>query len=172
MRSSRRDQIIEVAIALIADHGVEALSFEGLAEASGVSKSGILYHFPSRHALLLGIQEHFVHAWEEDLVRIAGAPASALTPAQRLRAVVLSMGTTPDRAQLRVVLEADSHPDFAALWAAVDRQWMPEPDSEYYPVLLMSYGLWLHDHAHHRPLTASERDALVAATLARIPETP
>jgi AcrR family transcriptional regulator len=51
-RKNARIQILEAATTLVATAGVEALTFDGLAEATGISKGGILYHFPSKHDLL------------------------------------------------------------------------------------------------------------------------
>ena len=49
MRPSKRDLILAAAVRVIAADGIEGLSFETLADAAGLSKSGIIYHFPSRH---------------------------------------------------------------------------------------------------------------------------
>ena len=72
MRTSRRQQIIQAAIRIIEQHSVEALSFESVAAAAGISKSGIIYHFPTRHDLLRGINQHFIDQWESELEEVAG----------------------------------------------------------------------------------------------------
>jgi AcrR family transcriptional regulator len=51
-RKNARTPILEAAATLVATAGVDALTFDGLAEATGISKGGILYHFPSKHELL------------------------------------------------------------------------------------------------------------------------
>lgn len=170
MRRSRRELIIDAAVTLIADEGLEAVSFEALATASGLSKSGIIYHFPNRHELMLGIHRHLAETWEVELQRIAGAPAGELNPAQRLRAVVISMGRTAELPELLMVLDARNEPEYRAVWAGVDKRWMPEPDSSgAYLVQLTAYGLWAHDHLHHEPLQAADRKRLIAAALEQIP---
>ncbi|MCS5479604.1 TetR/AcrR family transcriptional regulator [Corynebacterium sp. YIM 101645] len=170
MRRSRREHIIDAAVALIAADGLEAVSFEALAEAAGLSKSGIIYHFPSRHELMLGIHRHLAQAWEVELERIAGARAAELSQAQRLRAVVISMGRTAELPELLMVLDARNEPEYKEVWAGVDKRWMPEPDSsDAYLVQLIAYGLWAHDHVHHEPLQAADRKRLIAAALEQIP---
>lgn len=61
--------MIEAAVRLIAEKGVEALSMAALARATGVNRTTVYYHFDSRDAL---IDE--VKAWS------AGVLADAFTP--------------------------------------------------------------------------------------------
>ncbi|MDO5498563.1 MAG: TetR/AcrR family transcriptional regulator [Propionibacteriaceae bacterium] len=178
MRTNKRARIIDEAIGIIEARGVEALSFESLAEAARLSKSGILYHFRSRHDLLLAINQHFVDQSEAELIALAGAPAAEATAAQRLRAVVQHMGANANRAELLMCLEADAHPEFRAQWARLDEAWMPSPESAStspdataaYLVQLMAYGLWAHDHLHHAALSPAAREQLIEAVLASIPD--
>lgn len=53
MRTSKKEMILRTAIDYIGEYSLETLSYDSLAEATGLSKSGLIYHFPSRHALLL-----------------------------------------------------------------------------------------------------------------------
>ncbi|QGU08261.1 HTH-type transcriptional regulator RutR [Corynebacterium occultum] len=178
MRPNKKEQILRTAVQMIGAHGLEALTFESLAEASGFSKSGLIYHFPSRHELLLSIHRHLAQEWEEDLISFAGGPAAEMNQATRLRASVLSMSQTATRADLLVALDAPSHPDFRAVWATVNQRWMPSPMQinddptrrAAYLVQLMADGLWVHDHIHEDPLTPEQRGALAEAILAMIPE--
>ncbi|GAB3704094.1 TetR/AcrR family transcriptional regulator [Corynebacterium nasicanis] len=170
MRRSKRDLILDTAVELVGRHGLEGLSFESLATAAGLSKSGIIYHFPSRHDLLLGIHRHLATTWERELEELAGAPAAELSPTERLRAVVTSMGRTADLPELLMHLDARHDPVYQAAWAEVDRRWMPEPDSTgAYLIQLIAYGLWAHDHLHHAPLDPRAREKLIAAALEQIP---
>lgn len=47
---------------------------------------GIVYHFPSREALLASLQQHLADQWETALIEAAGAPVDRLTDAQRAAA--------------------------------------------------------------------------------------
>ncbi|WP_313817168.1 TetR/AcrR family transcriptional regulator [Citricoccus sp.] len=177
MRTSKREQILAVAVGLIEERGVEAVTFENLADASGLSKSGLIYHFPSRHELLLGIHTHMAEAWEEELIEAAGGPAEDVSKAARLRAVVVTMGSNAPRAELLMALDAGTHPDFSAPWTRVDQAWLPTPEQAMdspqaqaaYLVLLMADGLWMHDHLHGRHLPEQVRAALIESVLAQIP---
>lgn len=173
MRRSKRELILGAAVTLIAAEGLDALSFESLADAADLSKSGIIYHFPTRQDLLLAINQYFIDTWETQLEDIAGAPATDLDPGQRLRAVVLSMRDDAEPAELLMCLESRRHPELPEMWAALEDQWMiADPRSELYPVQLMAYGLWAHDHVHHSPLSEADRAHLVDAILRQIPGLP
>ncbi|RNE49853.1 TetR/AcrR family transcriptional regulator [Corynebacterium alimapuense] len=177
MRSSRRTLILEAAISIIEANGVNALSFESLAEAAELSKSGIIYHFPSRQELLVGINQHFIDLWEAELVELAGGPAHELTPQQRLRAMALSMGSNAERAELLMCVESQGNSQLSEMWTRIDNEWMPDPDTACdselatasYLVQLMSYGLWAHDHVRNSHLRPEVRAQLVEAVLKQIP---
>lgn len=178
MRASKRDQILEQAVEMIGSQGVEAVSFESLAEASGLSKSGLLYHFPTRHDLLLTIHAHLADAWEAELIEAAGGPAVEVSQAARLRAVVITMGRTAPRAQLLMALESSSHPDFASPWSRIEQDWLPSPKEAAntelsraaYLAQLIADGLWLHDHLHQRSLPDEVRASLIESVLSQIPD--
>lgn len=51
-KSSKKTKIIETALNIVAREGLHTLTYDHLVKATGISKGGILYHFPSREALL------------------------------------------------------------------------------------------------------------------------
>jgi AcrR family transcriptional regulator len=51
-----------------------------------VTKPGLMYHFPTREALLLAIVEHAADRLEGALLDALGKPFDAATPADRIRA--------------------------------------------------------------------------------------
>lgn len=50
-----RERILDAAIAVVGDQGAGRLTLEAVAEAAGVSKGGLLYHFNTKQALLQGL---------------------------------------------------------------------------------------------------------------------
>lgn len=180
MRTSKRDLILDVAVGIIADAGIDAVTYESLADAAGFSKSGIVYHFPSRRDLLVGIHRHLAAQWENELEDSAGASASEVDAATRLRAVVQTLSHSATRAELLMQLDVGTDPEFAEVWDEVDQRWMPSTaeltaDGETGHLAQMAYlvqvaadGLWVHDHVH-RSLTVAQREALTTALLGLIP---
>lgn len=54
-RDDTRTRLLDAAEAIVADRGVGALTLEAVAAEAGVSKGGLLHHYPSKEALLTAI---------------------------------------------------------------------------------------------------------------------
>jgi AcrR family transcriptional regulator len=54
------DRILDAAEQLVGDEGVRNLTLDAVAHLAGVSKGGLLYHFPSKDALLAGMIERHI----------------------------------------------------------------------------------------------------------------
>lgn len=52
---SRREQIVTAAQTVVRQNGTDALTLEAVAKEAGVSKGGLLYHFPNKEALIQGM---------------------------------------------------------------------------------------------------------------------
>jgi AcrR family transcriptional regulator len=50
-------RLLDVAGELVSESGVMALTLDAVAKRAGVSKGGLLHHFPSKHALLMAMVE-------------------------------------------------------------------------------------------------------------------
>jgi AcrR family transcriptional regulator len=81
-RPSARSALLDVALDIILDEGVEGLTFEGLAARSGLSKGGILYHFPNREelnkAVRLHVRDRYRSARRESTESLPEGPSRAL----------------------------------------------------------------------------------------------
>ena len=55
-----RDRILDAADQLVTADGARHLTLDAVAQAAGVSKGGLLYHFPSKDALLAGMIERHI----------------------------------------------------------------------------------------------------------------
>ncbi|MUL41489.1 TetR/AcrR family transcriptional regulator [Streptomonospora sp. PA3] len=86
-RSARRDQIIGVAIGLLAEHGYAGVSLSQIAERAGVTKPTVLYHFSDKADIVRAAYEHVLTA----LVTEVGAAVDAAEVADRPAAYVRSM---------------------------------------------------------------------------------
>lgn len=83
-RTNARARIMEAARAVAEEDGIGHLSLDAVARRAGISKGGLLYHFPSKDALMRALVEHHVmlaeraiHAAEAN-AGSANALASAL----------------------------------------------------------------------------------------------
>jgi AcrR family transcriptional regulator len=64
VRGNARQRILDAAVAVAHDVGPAHLSLDAVAERAGVSKGGLLYHFPTKQALLEAIVESHLAAIE------------------------------------------------------------------------------------------------------------
>ena len=58
VKESVRDRILAAAIAIAKKSGAGRLSLDAIARRAGVSKGGLLYHFPKKDALMRALVEH------------------------------------------------------------------------------------------------------------------
>lgn len=173
MRPSKKTQILDAAVALIERENLEAVSYEALAEASGMSKSGIVYHFPSRYEIMRSIHQHLADRWEQELEHAAGGPADTVDEQTRLKAIVVSQSNSATKAELLLEIDARSNPEFSAIWGEVTARWAPSAEDveddeavrSRYLIKILADGLWMHDYVHEQALTPAQREALTAHIL-------
>lgn len=109
---NRRTTLLEAANVVILRDGITHLTLAAVAREAGVSKGGLLYHFPSKEALIGSLVQHCLLVFDAELARrMARDPdprgrfsralieatfdTDALSPA--LRAGLLSaLATNPD----------------------------------------------------------------------------
>jgi len=58
VRRNRKEEILEQAAVLIAEHGFQGTTLSQLSEALGLTEPGILHYFPSKIHLLQGVLEY------------------------------------------------------------------------------------------------------------------
>ncbi|GAA3440468.1 TetR/AcrR family transcriptional regulator [Kutzneria kofuensis] len=93
--------ILDRAAALFAQHGFAHTSLQSLADAVGLSKAGLLHHFPSKDALYAAaIEEGRTHA-RRALEQVGGLPPG---PARDRRAIEVMTDIALDRPGLVALL--------------------------------------------------------------------
>jgi AcrR family transcriptional regulator len=63
-----RTAVLDAGVAMASVHGLEAMSLAHLADATGVSKSGLFAHWPDKETLQLAVVGHAVRQWSEHIV--------------------------------------------------------------------------------------------------------
>ncbi|SCL35723.1 transcriptional regulator, TetR family [Micromonospora nigra] len=103
---ARRAQLVRVTIDLVARHGHAGTSLARIAEAADLSKAAVLYHFPSKDAVVRAAYATVIEA----LTTAVGAAVAQRDGAAALEAYVRSLvghlRTHPDHA--RMIIEAIS----------------------------------------------------------------
>jgi AcrR family transcriptional regulator len=64
-RVGTRDRILEAGYAIAGQSGVAAVTLDAVADRAGVSKGGLLYHFPSKEALISGMVDELCRTFAE-----------------------------------------------------------------------------------------------------------
>ena len=66
-RNSRKLDILNAASKIVSERGIFNLTLEAVAAEAGFSKGGLLYHFPSKEALVKGMVDHLVENYREKI---------------------------------------------------------------------------------------------------------
>ncbi|MFF4419017.1 TetR/AcrR family transcriptional regulator [Streptosporangium sp. NPDC001559] len=77
-RPSSKERLLDAAAEVLLTEGAESLTLEAVARRAGVSKGGLFYHFPTKQALVAGMVERLVGAFDAALADAGGRPGDAL----------------------------------------------------------------------------------------------
>lgn len=156
--------------------GVARLTLDSAAAEAGVSKGGVLYHFPSRAALVTAMVQRFSESFDADLERhgASGGEPGAFTRAYLEASLSPPAGGGDSREQrLGAALLAGmaSDPDlleplrrrFDAWQAAVERDGLPPGLGTL--VRLAADGMWLCDLLSLAPPGEAERQRVARRLL-------
>lgn len=176
MRTSKKAEVLDSIVAIIEESGVAGVTYDAVSARSGMSKSGLIYHFPTREAMLRDVHDFMAQRWEEGLLEALGDDDAGSADA-KLRANLRVSQNAATRAELMMTIDASSDPEMYALWAEkLDRWTCSARDIETdkracqaYLVQLIADGLWAHDYINGRHLSSEQRAALVEAAIALIP---
>ena len=168
MRPSNHDRILDAAVRVIQREGVTAVTFDSVAAEAELTRGGIMYHFPSREDLLAAIHQHLADRWEASLLADAGRRAEELTADERLTAYIRVSSRSATRAELQLMLEAATRPEWAAPWSSVLERWAPVPADAGDDAASMSRlvtrlaadGLWMFEALAYRALPEAQRRAV------------
>lgn len=164
-----RHQLLDVAARLCIDHGLHALTLDAVAKEAGVSKGGLLHHFPSKQALLEALSSACLDNFRARLIEQIEKDKG---PAQGRFA----------RAYLQVAASKQSHPqgehwDNIGIMLMTDanmraawQTWLEERLAEHKEtdstmnsliVRLAADGLWLSDYSGSPGLSQAKRKRLI-----------
>lgn len=150
---------------MIEGGGLSGLTFDAVARETGMTKSGLVYHFPSKEDMLMALHEYLASAWEDNLIEALGVPYEESTPDQRAAAYVRTQSQAMSRVELLLMIDAASHPEYIAPWAAVTSRWAApveggQDDAGFRRAManLAADGLWVYDILNAQTLPAEVRE--------------
>ena len=100
-RTETRARLLDAAAGLFADHGIDAVSVDAVADAAGRTSGAVYDHFGSKQGLLLALLDEWSHSL---LTVIAAEFEVSATVEDRLRAVAVNVITEPSDQTRRLLL--------------------------------------------------------------------
>lgn len=167
-RPSLRPQLLDAALDLIAEDGVGALTYEALSLRTGVSKGGLLYHFPSKDALLEALTERLVDRYAE--ARRAATEELPDSPSRELKGYAIASlqnRSKADGASARLKMSGVWNRRVGkAYYARRFREMAAGMDRDRAAIVHLAVeGLWYMELAGVSPFTATERRRIVMLLL-------
>jgi AcrR family transcriptional regulator len=101
-----RVTILEAAQRLIGEKGFQALTLDEVAVGASVSKGGLLHHYPSKNALILGLAQHMIASHEQEIETLRQQDPHA--PGAFTRAFLRAHLASMDECQICATLAAES----------------------------------------------------------------
>lgn len=137
--------LIETAVRLVSEKGMEALSLSEVARVAGVNRTTIYYHFASREALVAAVRE-----WSAEQLGKAFAPSDSAE--NRTRYITRFVLENPEVVALwtedflspgRI---ADRYPAFDAMAAGLDQHFAKDArcegmDGQAYATFLLTWAM-------------------------------
>lgn len=174
-RPSARPKMIEAALKTVESRGMQALTLDAVAEQAGVTKRGLMYHFPSKHALLVGIHEELAARMERDLLEATGQDPEGVSLVDRTRAYVRASMRSLSNVEMPLIMEAANEPELMVPWMTIYRRWFPEGDQTVEEMDDLSLrclvarmaadGSWGYESVLATPMTIEARERLAASIL-------
>lgn len=167
-RPSLRPRLLDAALDLVAEDSVAALTYEALSARTGVSKGGLLYHFPNKDALLDALTERLVDRYAEARrATTKDLPESASRELKGYAIASLHNRSKADGASARLKMAGVwNRRAGKAYYARRFREMAAGMDRERAALVHLAVeGLWYLELAGVSPFTAMERRRIVILLL-------
>lgn len=166
MSSASPESILDAATTQL-DTGA-AVSLDSVARAVGLTKAGVMHHFPTKEALMIALVDAVLDQWDRELCARLSVPADDATPVDRIRAYLdWSLSGEFSESDLVVMSDPKLRRPLTARWVERLTPWLALPDglplderARLSAVRLMADGGWLADAAHFLPPTPQERERI------------
>lgn len=170
-RPSQRDTLLDVALDLVRAGG--APSLDAVAKAGGVSKPGLMYHFPTKKALVLALVDHVIDGFEQSMRALVGGGPETVDAEARI-AAYLRWATTHEHDASDLVMMTDPRlrvptterwAERLAAWTGVPADLPAGDRGRLNAVRLLADGAWYAETTGIGSLPADDRRAVLAAGL-------
>ena len=166
-----KTRILNAAETVVLERGVSALTLDAVAEAAGLSKGGLIYHFESKEALIRAMIARIGTCMQERMDRFCAADGRPGTWTRAyLDAAFPAPGTQDDsdaQREAALIAALGNDPALLAPYAAQYAGWVGQQKADGIdPVLaaivrLAADGLWLNEVFGVRAVDPADRAALL-----------
>ncbi|TCJ89391.1 TetR/AcrR family transcriptional regulator [Nocardia alba] len=171
MGTSSRQRILDGAVELLRTTGGANITLESAAKQAGLSKPGLMYHFPTKEALMLAVVDHVASRWEQMLRRRIGDRDPGQVPVTaRVRAYLeTALYEKFDRADFAIYADAAYYPALTDAWIRRLTPWLALPPELPAPerarlsaARMLADGYWTAQATGVFPVSEHDRAALAA----------
>ncbi|NGN65056.1 TetR/AcrR family transcriptional regulator [Streptomyces sp. A7024] len=170
MASNAKIRILDGALELLRAEGGGTITLDAAAKQVGVTKPGLMYHFPTKEALMLAVVDHAAGRWVTLLQERLGQPVETATPQQRIRAYVqVALTEQFDRADYAICCDALYRDALTEGWTRRLGPWLDLPDDlpasvhgRLTAARLLADGYWTAVATGVFPVPDRDRDLLLA----------
>lgn len=168
-----RQQVLDVAARISGERGMTHLTLDAVARAAGITKGGLLHHFPNKQALLEGLCDALLEALDTQIAAVMEQDPDPVGRFSRAYLEIISTYQAGEDARRASVL-------YPAVFAEASlrdrwRDWLEEKfrqnartDSALsaWIVRLAADGLWLSDSVGDPQSLRARRPAVMAELIA------
>ncbi|WP_327140634.1 TetR/AcrR family transcriptional regulator [Nocardia sp. NBC_01327] len=166
MVADSRKRILDGALDLLRAEEGGSITLESAARQVGLTKPGLMYHFPTKHALMLAVVDHVAARWERLLRERLGRPPQEVSAHERISVYAqVALEAEFDRSDFAIFADAHYHPALTEAWTRHLTPWVSLPDdlparerATLLAARLLADGYWISAAAGL--LTVDEPDRL------------
>ena len=129
---SVRDRLLNAAELVVAREGVSNLTLEAVAQAAGVSKGGLLYHFPSKSAMITAIVERMAGRCDADQAELVARDPRTVGGFTRAYLEIRARNPDPHKEPIHTALlaAAGTNPDYLEPFRKRLVEWQAKLESD------------------------------------------
>ena len=174
--SKTKLELLEAAARIVKEQGASQLTLEAVAKKAGVSKGGLLYHYPNKSALLAAMVTHLIESFEKAIEQTIEQSEGKISWLEAY--VILSFDPSGSLlAESAGILAAvASDPSLLEPFKEINEIWQEKVEANGLdPVVatiirLAADGLWYTELFDVSPFTEEKRSQVLKALLTLIKE--
>lgn len=155
--------ILDGALGILRAGG--SVTLESAARRVGLTKAGLMYHFPTKEALMLVMVDRVVDRWERELTARAGGGVGDLTTPARIHAYLdFALTGQHDEADLAAFTDSRLRAKLTSRWLDRIEPWFHLEDTldqreraKFLALRLIADGTWFDEASGTKSLSDADR---------------